>query len=254
MPSSNDLQEIISLALTEMKNDMGDAFDITDVNLAELERRTGISRSKLRTLKQKGFEATPHGNAGTHKKQTVLTGFTGIIDNLLSLGVSNSQVCFERIKAAGYKGGLTTVKVYIQHHKDLIPVKRQVTASQGDRGRRYQTGPGESYQMDWGFTNVETGNSSYQVACFAMICHHCGQRFVEFFPNAKQENLFIGMIHAFEYLGVPQSVLTDNMKSVVNGRDGTDILFGTLPTRHLWIRLDLKPVSVNQGIHLPRVR
>lgn len=48
-----------------------------------------------------------------------------------------------------------------------------------------------------------------------MVCHHCGQRYVEFFPNAKQENLFIGMIHSFRYMGIPKYVLTDNMKSVV---------------------------------------
>ena len=52
-----------------------------------------------------------------------------------------------------------------------------------------------------------------------MICHHCGERYIEFFPNAKQENLFIGMIHAFKRMGVPDHVLTDNMKSVVLYRD-----------------------------------
>ena len=52
-----------------------------------------------------------------------------------------------------------------------------------------------------------------------MICHCCGQRYIEFFPNAKQENLFIGMIHAFLYMGIPEYVLTDNMKSVVIRRD-----------------------------------
>ncbi|MBM6927641.1 hypothetical protein H6B51_17435, partial [Pseudoflavonifractor phocaeensis] len=41
------------------------------------------------------------------------------------------------------------------------------------------------------------------VARSVMICHHCGQRYIEFFPNAKQENLFIGMIHAFQYMGMP---------------------------------------------------
>jgi hypothetical protein len=47
--------------------------------------------------------------------------------------------------------------------------------------------------MDWGFVNVDTGHGDpYKVACFAMICHHCGERYIEFFPNAKQENLFIG--------------------------------------------------------------
>ena len=44
-------------------------------------------------------------------------------------------------------------------------------------------------------------------------------RYVEFFPNAKQENLFIGMLHAFVYMDVPSYVLTDNMKSVVIRRD-----------------------------------
>ena len=52
-----------------------------------------------------------------------------------------------------------------------------------------------------------------------MICHHCGKRYVEFFPNARQENLFIGMIHAFTYMGIPKNVRTDNMKSVVVRRD-----------------------------------
>lgn len=74
--------------------------------------------------------------------------------------------------------------------------------------------------MDWGFVNVECIDGTvFQTACFAIICHHCGQRYIEFFPNAKQENLFIGMIHAFLYMGIPERVLTDNMKSVVIRRD-----------------------------------
>ncbi|WP_102343265.1 hypothetical protein [Galactobacillus timonensis] len=73
--------------------------------------------------------------------------------------------------------------------------------------------------MDRGFVNVESDKGgSYRAACFAMMCHHCGSRYIEFFPNAKQENLFIGMIHAFLRLGVPAAVLTVNMKSVVTCR------------------------------------
>ncbi len=51
-----------------------------------------------------------------------------------------------------------------------------------------------------------------------MICHHCGEIFVEFFPNAKQENLFIDMLHGFREMCIPQRIVTDNMKSVVIGR------------------------------------
>lgn len=52
-----------------------------------------------------------------------------------------------------------------------------------------------------------------------MICHHCGEMYIELFPNAKRENLFIGMIHAFRKMYVPSRIMTDNMKSVVIGRD-----------------------------------
>ena len=216
----NDLQSIITHALQEMKAEKGDEFDKDEVNLADLERRTGISRKKLRRLKENGFIVKSHGRTGLKKAITVLTGFTKIIDTLLKKGVTNSSTIKDRLDEAGYTGSLTRIKDYIKAHKDLIPAKRQLVAPQGNRGRRYTTEPGESYQMDWGFTDVEKDNGmTYRAACFAMICHHCGRRFTEFFPNAKQENLFIGMIHGFQRMGVPKYILTDNMKSVVTGRD-----------------------------------
>jgi transposase len=69
--------------------------------------------------------------------------------------------------------------------------------------------------------NVEDGEEgeTYRIACFAMCCHHCGAFYVEFFPNARQESLFVGMMHAFVRMGVPDEVLTDNMRSVVTRRD-----------------------------------
>ena len=218
--NSNDLQRILTRCIEEMKAESGDQFDPAKVNLAELSRRSGISRAKLRRLKSNNFQVVPHGRTGMHSEVTVLTGYTEVLDDLLRQNVSNSEVCFERIKKDGYSGGITQVKVYLHNHMNLLPPKRRIVDPQGNRGRRYTTEPGESYQMDWGFVEVETDNGSkYRAACFAMICHHCGMRYVEFFPNAKQENLFIGMIHAFIYLGVPKHVLTDNMKSVVISRD-----------------------------------
>ena len=218
--SSNDLQEIITQAIEDIKKELGDSFDLEHLNLAELERRTGLPRGKLRTIQKNGFVVRPHGRTGMHSVTTVLSGFTGVVDDFLRKGISNSEVIFPKLQDNGYKGSISTLKNYISSHKDLMPAKRQLIAPQGNRGRRYTTEPGESYQMDWGFVHVDTAEGNgFRVACFAMICHHCGKRYVEFLPNAKQENLFIGMIHAFTYLGVPESVLTDNMKSVIIGRD-----------------------------------
>ena len=216
----NDLTEIIAQSLNEIKSELGDQFSLEKVNLAELERRTGISRSKLRRIKENGFIVPPHGLLGRKASVTIISGFTGVIDELLRRGVQNSAVIYDRLQEIGYAGSRSSVKRYIATHKDLLPPKRQMVAPQGNRGRRYETEPGECYQMDWGFVSVETASGeTYKIACFAMICHACGKRYVEFFPNAKQENLFIGMIHAFLHMGVPQKVLTDNMKSVVLHRN-----------------------------------
>ena len=216
----DNLNETIAQALRQMKAEQGEKFSLKKVNLAELSRRTGISRKRLRNARKHGFKIPAHGNTGRKKDKTVLTGYAVIIDNLLRNGVTNSNSILERLQENGYKGGLTRVKNYISDHRNLVPAKREAVAPQGSRGQRYKSAPGEQFQMDWGFVNVESDDGeSYRVACFAMMCHHCGSRYVEFFSNAKQENLFIGMIHAFQRLGVPKTVLTDNMKSIVTGRD-----------------------------------
>lgn len=217
--TSNGLKNIISQALEEIKAEQGEDFSLEKVNLAELQRRTGLTRGKLRTLKKNHFKFSI-ASRKPDPSASVLHGFTDFLDNLLKQGVSSASVCTRRLKDNGYTGSETTVRRYIKSHKDLIPAKRYIVAPQGSRGRRFVTRPGEAFQMDWGFANVlDYDGSKYKVACFAMVCHHCGQRYIEFFPNAKQESLFIGMLHAFEYLGVPEHVLTDNMKSVVIRRD-----------------------------------
>ena len=216
----NDLQEIIDKVLAEMGFGPGGAPDPSEVNVSEFARRAGLTRSKARTVKAKGFRATGHGRCGQKAKRTVMTGHEEVADDLLRRGVTNSSVVYDRLRDDGYEGGLSAVKDYIRAHRHLVPPKRKAVAPQGSRGRRYSTEPGEAFQMDWGFVNLEgEDGETCRIACFCMVCHHCGTCYVEFFPNARQENLFIGMVHAFMAMGVPEYVLTDNMKSVVVRRD-----------------------------------
>ena len=90
--SRNDFKRTITQALDEMKKKQGDSFDTSKVNLAELERRTGISRAKLRRLKKDGFVFRDHGRKGLKSKSTVLTGYEEIINALLINGVSNWKI------------------------------------------------------------------------------------------------------------------------------------------------------------------
>lgn len=213
------LQPIIDKALRDMGHDRASGgFDPGAVNLAEFQRLTGLSRSRARTLRKKGFSCV-HGRTGSRAETTVLTGFEDELDGLIRSGVTNSSVCFDRIRAKGYPGGLTRVKEYIAARSHLAPAPRRAAPARGT-GMRFTTEPGEAYQMDWGFVDaLDPSGGSCRMACFAMVCHHCGTCYVEFFPNARQENLFIGMVRAFAVLGVPRRVLTDNMRSVVIRRD-----------------------------------
>ncbi len=87
MNNCNDSASILTQALEEMKMEQGENFSLDKINLSELERRTGIPRGKLRGLQKNGFKETPHGLSGRKSRNTVLTGYTGILDNLLRKGV-----------------------------------------------------------------------------------------------------------------------------------------------------------------------
>lgn len=84
----DDLQEIIDAALREMAAEEGDGFDPQACNLAEFCRRTGLTRSRARTVRAHGFRALPHGNSGRRAAPGVLAGHTGLVDDLLRKGVT----------------------------------------------------------------------------------------------------------------------------------------------------------------------
>ena len=124
---SNDLCEIIAQAFEQMKERDSD-FSSENVNLAELSRITGLSRQRLRRLKRNGFRDVPI----TRKRMnhSVLEGYTSILDNMLSKGVTNSTVCLRRLREHGYPGSQSMCLRLLPYQEEL--------QRQGDR--RYQEG------------------------------------------------------------------------------------------------------------------
>lgn len=134
-PNFAAMSPVVAKAIEQMMAEQGDKFSLEKVNLAELERRTGISRARLRRMKEHGFEDTEHAAKGRKASTTLLSGYTGILDGLLKNGVTNSAVCLSRLRANGYTGSQTTIKNYILAHQHLIPPARYAVAPQGNRGR-----------------------------------------------------------------------------------------------------------------------
>lgn len=220
MEKDKDALVIISEAYEKMKEEGCATYREGKPNFAELSRRTGYSRKVVARLYSSGFKEMPHGNSGSKGSRVITPFLEDEARGLLAAGVSNSSVVFDRLREKGYRGGLTTVKEFIRANKDLIPDGRQLAQRPQGKTRRYQSASGEMFQMDWGFADVEDSTGQqWRCACFALVCHHCGMRYAEFFPNARQENLFIGLLHGFGYMGIPKIILTDNMASVSNRRD-----------------------------------
>ena len=168
-PNFAAMSPAVAKAIEQMMVEQGDKFSLEKVNLAELERRTGISRARLRRMKEHDFEDAEHASKGRKASTTLLSGYTGILDGLLKAGVTNSAVCLSRLRANGYHGGKTIVKDYIAAHQHLVPPARYAVAPQGNRGRRYTTGPGEAFQMDWGFTKVQSFTGEEILCC--LLCY-----------------------------------------------------------------------------------
>ena len=81
----NDLRnEIIAQYISEVKETKGDEFTEDDINLAELERRTGISRGRLRRFKKNGFVWVQHGRTGCKRSRICLPENIKTLTNLFT--------------------------------------------------------------------------------------------------------------------------------------------------------------------------
>ena len=124
-----------------------------------------------------------------------------------------------RLRVNGYAGSQTTIKNYILSHQHLIPPVRYAVAPQ-------ETGGGDTLQPParrsrWTgalprFSPTWEKNTPPPASPWSATIAGRPRRVL---PDARQENLLIGMLHAFSAPGVPATVLTDNMKSVVVRRD-----------------------------------
>lgn len=76
---SNGFASSIAQAIEEMKAEQGDSFSLDQINLAELERRSGVSRGKLRRLKKNGFQELPRSSKGRKRGTTKLFDHKNLI-------------------------------------------------------------------------------------------------------------------------------------------------------------------------------
>lgn len=126
----------------------------------------------------------------------------------------------ERVREEGYDGGMSILKEYVHPYR---PAKSAPAV------RRYETPSGKQAQMDWGICQyLDQENKLHTVAVFVMILGHSRAKYIEFVKRCDLRSLEGCMLNGFHHFGgLPKEVLTDNMKTVVTGREAGKVLWNT---------------------------
>lgn len=185
------------------------------LSISEIARKTQMSRNTVKKYLRE--EPSPDKRIGS-KRASKLDPYKDLIESCLADGIYNSVVIYQRLCEAGYDGGLSIIKAYL---KPLRPKKSKAQSAT----IRYESKPGAQAQMDWGIcTYIDPKGRLRKVACFVMVLGYSRVRYVEFSRHCDLSSLLRGMVHAFDYFGgIPQTLLTDRMKTVVLHVEGGKI-------------------------------
>lgn len=175
--------------------------------MREIARLTGHSRNTVR-------KALVERNVWTYKERlkvgSKLDPFKPYIRGRLALGVTNAVRLLAELQEQGYTGGYTLVRQFVQTHRP--PEKPVATV-------RFETRPGEQAQVDFGVFLYESSGRRARYHAFVMVLSYSRMIYVEFVEHQDLSTFIRCHIHAFEALGIPETVLYDNLKAVVLGRD-----------------------------------
>lgn len=207
-----------------------------------LSREFGISRNTVRrilrahgTRRQVGPPIILRRVSGPGK----LDAFKAQIKDLLARypNITGLRI-FEELKLAGYSGGITILRDYLQ----------RVRAPRREPVIRFETGPGRQGQMDWSpYTIPFTRTGKKEVLCFSYILGFSRRHFIEFTEHRDFHTLIRRHQDAFRYFqGVPRECLYDNEKTVVLRWEGGKPLFN--PAFTLFItHYACRPIACRPG-------
>jgi len=172
-----------------------------------ISRETGHSRNTVRKyLRANGIpESRPR-----KKRASKLDPFKSLLDQYLSKGIFNCEVLLRLLKERGYTGGITIIKDYVKPHRP----PKQAPAVQ-----RYETKAGQQAQVDWKICEyIDLNGQVRKVPVFAMVLGYSRAMYIEFTKRCDIHSFLRCLMNALEYFGgVPKTMLTDQMKTVILG-------------------------------------
>ncbi len=179
------------------------------LNKAELGRRFNCDpRTIDRYLKIQSGEIEQKQRKRVYTSK--LDGYKEIITNKVDVYGCSAMAAYKFIQKKGYDGKYSLVADFVSKHKDSEVKKATI---------RFETNPGLQGQVDWkeDMTLVNRHGEVFKINIFLMVLGYSRYKFIKLTSDRNQKTLFQCMIEAFGYFGgIPQELLFDNMKTVVD--------------------------------------
>lgn len=137
------------------------------------------------------------------------------------VGYSARILYQELVAERGYTGGYDTVKNAVR------PLRTNATLAALTQ-RRFETGPGEQAQVDWGQVKVRFPEGPATVHVFVMTLGYSRRAYVEGYENERMASLLAAHEHAFAHFGGRcAELLYDRMRTVVLGSEAGKPVWNT---------------------------
>jgi len=181
----------------------------------QIAREVGVARNTVRAW-LRGGEDRRYGGEG---RPGILDPYYFWIQSRFQGGVRNADVLRQEFEAMGVSVSLRTVERALRPFRQSWQRAQQVTM-------RFETPPGQQIQVDFGEKWLQIGGMRQKRYVFVATLGYSRRCYIEIFGSLRQRDWIMGLERAFQHFGgVPEQILTDNAKPLVDHRKGGKPVF-----------------------------
>ncbi len=184
-----------------------------NLSVPQIARRINRSAPAIYALLKNGG---PKNKIPKKEKENIpkkIIEFIGYLDRQLKSGATNYTKLFIELKTQGYVGSYNSLYRYLR-------ATHKTTNDDYKYPHRYETGPGEQAQVDWGtLGQIEINGDFQRLYCFVYVLGYSRALYAELVLRQDSQSFQRCHINAFRELGIPKTILYDNIKTVVIYRE-----------------------------------
>jgi transposase len=156
------------------------------------------------------------------KRPRKIDGFTDFVTRRGPEVGWNAVVLYRELSTLGFTGTYQQVQRYVQPFRSQSRWAELATV-------RFETGPGEQAQVDFGQMTLWIGDKPERAHLFAFTLGYCRRIFSQAYHHERLNALIDGHEQAFSHFGgVPLNCLYDNPRTLVLGRSEGKVLWHPL--------------------------